>query len=79
MARQETTTTNDAPVKKRTSPAQFFREVGVEMRKVTWPSRRETMVSTMMVFVMIGILTVFFLTVDTVLRFGIEMLLQLGS
>ena len=79
MARQETTTTNDAPVKKRTSPAQFLREVRQEMGKVTWPSRRETMISTIMVFIMIIIMAVFFLTVDTVLRFGIEMLLELGS
>jgi len=79
MARQETTTTNDAPVKKRTSPAQFFREVRQEVRKVTWPTWKETRLSTIMVFIMIAILTVFFLTVDAILRFGIEMLLQLGS
>jgi preprotein translocase subunit SecE len=79
MARQETTAAKDAPVKKRTSPAQFFREVRQEVSKVTWPTRRETMVSTMMVFIMIAIMAVFFLTVDAILRFGIEMLLQLGS
>jgi len=79
MARQETTTTNDAPVKKRTNLAQFFREVRQEVRKVTWPTWKETQVSTVMVFIMIGIMAVFFLTVDGILRFGIEMLLRLGS
>jgi len=79
MARQDTTTKDEMPAKKRTSPAQFFREVRQEASKVTWPSRRETTVSTIMVFIMITIMALFFLTVDAILRFGIELLLRLGS
>ena len=79
MARQDTSTRDDTPAKKRTSPAQFLREVRQEASKITWPSRRETMISTMMVFIMIIIMALFFMGVDTVLRFGIGRLLGLGS
>ena len=75
MARQDTTTRDETPAKKRTSPAQFFREVRQEASKVTWPTRRETMISTVMVFIMIIFMTFFFSVVDFVLRFGIGLLL----
>ncbi len=78
MARDETTK-GGGPVKKSTSPGQFIQEVRQEMAKVTWPSRRETTVSTIMVFIMIVILAVFFLGVDAILRFGIGLLLGLGA
>ena len=63
----------------KTNPIQFVQEVRSEASKVTWPSRRETTVSTIMVFIMITIMALFFLTVDAILRFGIELLLRLGS
>jgi len=75
MARQETTARDDTPPKKRTSPAQFLREVRQEAGKITWPSRRETMISTIMVFIMIIFMSTFFYLVDLVLRFGIGQLL----
>jgi preprotein translocase subunit SecE len=65
----------EAPVpRRRTSPMQFFQEVRREMSKVTWPSWKETWLTTMMVFIMVGLTMVFFFFVDLVLRYG-EMIL----
>ena len=75
----EDTTKADAPVKKSTSPGEFIAEVRQETRKVTWPTWKETRVSTMMVFIMIVIMALFFLGVDAILRFGIGLLLGLGG
>lgn len=64
-----------APVpRRRVSPMQFFTEVRREMSKVTWPSWKETWLTTMMVFIMVGLTMVFFAVVDFVLNYG-EMLL----
>ena len=61
----------EAPaLRRRTSPMQFFTEVRREMSKVTWPSWKETWLTTMMVFIMVGFTMVFFFVVDTVLAFG---------
>lgn len=61
------------------NPAKFMREVRQETRKVTWPTRKETMVSTAMVLVMVAIASVFFLLVDNVAAWGISFILGLGS
>jgi len=50
----------------RTSPAEFARQVRAEVAKVTWPSRKETTVTTGMVFVMVLIASVFFFVADQV-------------
>jgi preprotein translocase subunit SecE len=63
----------------RTSPAQFIQEVRQETAKVTWPSRKETSISTGMVFVMVILAAVFFLLVDQVLSFGVKLVLGLGG
>ena len=60
--------------RRRTSPLQFFQEVRREMSKVTWPSWKETWLTTMMVFIMVGLTMVFFAVVDFVLNYG-EMVL----
>jgi preprotein translocase subunit SecE len=65
----------EAPVlRRRTSPMQFFTEVRREMSKVTWPSWKETWLTTMMVFIMVGLTMVFFAVVDLILNYG-EMIL----
>ena len=46
------------------NPAKFVREVRSEAAKITWPTRKETMVSTVMVLVMVAIAAAFFITVD---------------
>lgn len=48
------------------TPAKFVREVQSEAGKVTWPTRKETAVSTMMVLVLVAIAATFFIVVDTV-------------
>ena len=54
---------------------QFFQEVRREMSKVTWPSWKETWLTTMMVFIMVGFTMVFFFVVDTVLAYGERLLI----
>ncbi len=61
------------------NPAQFIQEVRQETAKVTWPSRKEAMISTGMVFVMVIAAAIFFLLVDQVMQFGIKQLLGIGS
>lgn len=60
-------------------PAQFFREVRQEATKVTWPTRKETLVTTLMVFVMVVLVAIFFFFVDQILNFGVGLLLGLGG
>ena len=62
-----------------TSPFKFIQEVREETRKVTWPSRKETMITTAMVFVMVAIASVFFLVADQIMRIGVSFVLGLGS
>lgn len=60
-----------AKKKKKVSPLAFLQQVRNEAQKVTWTSRNETMVSTIMVLIMVAIMAVFFFGVDQVLRYGI--------
>jgi preprotein translocase subunit SecE len=57
---------------RRTGPLQFFQEVRRETSKVTWPSWRETYLTTIMVFIMVVITMVFFAVVD----YGLGLLLN---
>jgi preprotein translocase subunit SecE len=63
----------------KTSPAQFIREVRQEANKVTWPTRKETGVTTAMVFVMVVLAALFFFLVDTVVAKLIQLVLGLGG
>ena len=63
----------------KTSPGQFIREVRQETSKVTWPTRKETIVSTIMVFIMVFLAALFFFVVDQILAFGIGEILGLGG
>ena len=62
----------------KTSPGEFVRQVRQEFSKVTWPTRKEVIVTTAMVFVMVFIMSIFFLGVDQVLSWGIGLILGLG-
>ena len=62
----------------KTSPFKFFQEVREETEKVTWPSRKETMITTAMVFVMVAIASVFFLVIDQLARTAITLILVLA-
>ena len=59
----------------KTNPLEVLQEVRQETRKVTWPSRRETMITTVMVMIMVVLAAGFFLVVDAVLKWGVEKLL----
>jgi preprotein translocase subunit SecE len=63
----------------KTSPGEFVRQVRAETAKVSWPSRREVMQTTILVLIMTSILAVFFLGVDQVLGRGVRFLLGLGA
>ena len=63
----------------KTSPAQFIRQVRQETAKVTWPTRKETAVTTMMVFIMVALAAVFFLIVDQVFSYIVGLVLGIGS
>ncbi len=60
----------------KTNPLQFFQQVRNEAAKVTWPTRKETMITTGMVLVMVVLASVFFLVVDLVLSSGVRAVLS---
>ncbi len=63
----------------RTTPGQFIREVRQEMSKVTWPTRKETTVTTGMVFLMVFLAAIFFLAVDWILGSGVRFIIGMGG
>jgi preprotein translocase subunit SecE len=63
----------------KTNAAEFVQQVRQELSRVTWPTRKETMVTTAMVFVMVFIAAAFFFVVDKVLSFGVRFVFGLGQ
>ena len=61
------------------SPFKFLQEVRSEADKVTWPTRRETLITTGMVFVMVAVASVFFLVADQVIRLFITFILGVAG
>ena len=57
------------------NPVEYVREVRAEVAKVTWPTRRETMITTSMVFVFVVIAAIFFLLADKIIGFAVQTLL----
>ena len=62
----------------KTTATDFIQQVRQEVSRVTWPSRKETMVTTAMVFVMVFIAAVFFFLVDQVFSAGVRLFFGLG-
>ena len=56
----------------------FFKDVKVELKKVTWPTKKEVVPSCAMVVTLVAIATVFFFIVDAVLAWGVDKILMLG-
>ncbi|HEY7765723.1 MAG TPA: preprotein translocase subunit SecE [Aestuariivirgaceae bacterium] len=56
----------------KTNPIQFFQQVRQEGAKVTWPTRNETVITTIMVLIMVVLASFFFLGVDAVLKWLVE-------
>jgi preprotein translocase subunit SecE len=63
---------------KTTNPFVFLQQVRSETAKVTWPSRRETMISTVMVLAFAVIAMIFFFTADQLMGLGVEQILGIG-
>jgi preprotein translocase subunit SecE len=70
----------DAPsLKKKTTIPQFISQVRAEARKIVWPSRKETWITSVMVFIMVLIAAFFFWVVDTGLGFASRIILGIGQ
>ena len=63
----------------KTNAAEFVQQVRQELSRVTWPTRKETMVTTAMVFVMVFIAAAFFFVVDQAMSHGVRLLFGLGQ
>ena len=63
----------------KTNPFEFMQQVRSEVSKVTWPSRRETAITTAMVFVFVVIASVFFLFADWVMSALVRVVLGVGG
>ena len=61
------------------SPAKFVRDVRAEVTKVTWPSRRTTLITTGLVAAMASMTAIFFFAVDQIIGLGVRMLFGFGS
>jgi len=61
------------------NPFQFMQDVRSEARKIVWPTRRETTITSSMVILMVILASVFFVVVDSVLRFGVGLMLRFGQ
>ncbi|MFA5121243.1 preprotein translocase subunit SecE [Zavarzinia sp.] len=61
------------------SPIEFARQVRQEVSKVAWPSRKETGITTLMVFIMVVVASLFFLVVDVGLAKAVEFVLGMGA
>ena len=63
----------------KTNPFTFLQQVRSETSKVTWPSRRETMISTIMVLVMVFVAALFFVAADQLIGWVIGLILNVGA
>jgi preprotein translocase subunit SecE len=61
------------------NPFQFLQDVRSEAKKVVWPSRRETMITSGLVILMVLASSLFFVVVDWVLRMGVGLMLRIGQ
>ncbi|NTT86641.1 preprotein translocase subunit SecE [Tabrizicola fusiformis] len=58
----------------KTNPVQFIQQVRSEVAKVSWPTRREVVLTTIMVFIMAALTATFFSLVDLGIRFGLQLI-----
>jgi preprotein translocase subunit SecE len=62
----------------KTNPFEFIQQVRAETAKVTWPSRNETLITTVMVIIMAIVASIFFLLADGIMAWGVSFLLGTG-
>ena len=58
-----------------TNPLKFIQETRVEISKIIWPTRREVILTTIMVFIMAALVATFFTFVDVIIQWGIRQIL----
>lgn len=63
----------------KTTPMEYIRQVKSEMKKVTWPTRQETITSTIAVFIMVTIAALFLFTADQILSYLVSLILSIGA
>ena len=63
----------------RTNPLQFIQQVRAETAKVVWPTRRETGLTTVMVMIMAALFATFFFSVDLLIQYGLQLVLDMAS
>jgi preprotein translocase subunit SecE len=60
------------------NPFEFIQQVRAEASKVTWPSRRETLITTGLVVLMVVLASIFFVSVDQAIRLSVSFIMSLG-
>lgn len=70
-------TQSETSVMATTNPLQFIQQVRAEVSKIVWPTRREVLLTTVMVFIMAALTAVFFALVDILIRSGLQGLLNI--
>lgn len=60
----------------RTNPLQFIQQTRAEVSKIVWPTRREVVLTTVMVFIMATLTAMFFALVDILIRNGLQAVLN---
>ena len=65
--------------KAKTGPVEYAQQVKAETKKVTWPSRKETTVSTIAVFIMVALASTFLFFADQIIAFLVNLILDFGS
>ena len=63
----------------KTNATEFVQQVRQELTRITWPTRKETLVTTAMVFVMVFVAAAFFFIVDQTLSYGVRLVFGLGQ
>ncbi|MGB0960178.1 MAG: preprotein translocase subunit SecE [Halocynthiibacter sp.] len=63
----------------KTNPVQFVQQTRAEISKVVWPTRREVIITTVMVFLMAAFAAIFFSLVDMLIRGGVSMIVNLAG
>ena len=63
----------------KTNPIEFVQQVRREAARVTWPSRKETVITTVMVFIFVFLAAIYFFVLDQILSWGVKAILGLGG
>ena len=61
------------------NPFTFVQQVRSEADKITWPTRRETVTTTIMVFIMAALFATFFFLIDSLVSVGLRLILAIAS